>query len=206
MQLIKNYIIRICFIFTIIIANISFATASNDAANYINDLAERVINIVKKTDLEEKEKESILNEIFIQNVDVKWIGRFAMGKFWRRITPDQQEKFLTIYSDYLTGLYVPNFRKYTGNKVKIVNATEVRPNEFLVQTLLTDSTNNLEIKINYMIIKNGNDFDDFIIFDIIAEGVSLITTQRAEINSTMSNNDFNGLINLLIRKTASSSK
>ncbi|MEK6734911.1 MAG: ABC transporter substrate-binding protein, partial [Pseudomonadota bacterium] len=83
---------------------------------------------------------------------------------------------------------------------------EVRPNEFLVQTLLTDSTNNLEIKINYMIIKNGNDFDDFIIFDIIAEGVSLITTQRAEINSTMSNNDFNGLINLLIRKTASSSK
>ncbi|MEK6734393.1 MAG: ABC transporter substrate-binding protein, partial [Pseudomonadota bacterium] len=110
MQLIKNYIIRICFIFTIIIANISFATASNDAANYINDLAERVINIVKKTDLEEKEKESILNEIFIQNVDVKWIGRFAMGKFWRRITPDQQEKFLTIYSDYLTGLYVPNFR------------------------------------------------------------------------------------------------
>ena len=183
----------------------SLATTS-DASNFVNDLAERVISIVKRKDLSEKDKERKLHDIFVKSIDTQWIGKFAMGKYWRGLNPKQQSSYLDLYSEYLTGLYVPNFRKYTGNVVKILASQEVRPKEYLVQTELTDPLNSLNIKINYRLMQKDSGFENFIIFDVIAEGVSLITAQRAEINSVMENGNFNKLMDLLRKKTASSTK
>jgi phospholipid transport system substrate-binding protein len=179
---------------------------TKDAANFINDLADRVISILKNPQISTKNKEDQLNSIFVKSVDTKWIGKFAMGKYWRSITPTQQEQYLDLYSDYLTGLYVPNFRKYTGNIVKIINVSEVRPKEFLVQTNLTDSLNTMNIKIDYMLIQQDSGIENFVIFDVIAEGVSLITAQRAEVGSVMKDGNFNSLVALLVKKTSEDSK
>ncbi|MCT4635044.1 MAG: ABC transporter substrate-binding protein [Rickettsiales bacterium] len=183
---------------------ISFSAKADEkeAANFINDLASRVIGIVKREDLSEATKETKLNEIFFRSVDTKWIGRFSLGRYWRVITPEQQKEFLDVYSKYLAGLYVPNFRKYTGDVIKVTNSKEIRPNEYFVQTLLISGTNKAgNIQINYMIKQDSKGIEKFIIFDIIAEGVSLITTQRAELGSVMADNGFNKMMSLLRKKT-----
>ena len=201
----KKYLITTIIAFTVTLSQSALATPK-DAGNFINDLAERVIAIVKKTDTSPKDKEQQLNAIFVQSVDTKWIGKFAMGKYWRNITPHQQSQFLDLYSNYLTGLYVPNFRKYTGNIVKVINASEIRANEYLVQTELTDELNTMNIKINYRLQQKDTNLESFVIFDVIAEGVSLITTQRSEINAAMDNGDFNSLVTLLVKKTGAMRK
>ncbi len=183
-------------------SNVAQATPK-DAANFINDLAARVITIVKNTDLTDPEKESRLDDIFVQAVDTRWIGKFSLGRYWRNITPDQQNQYLGLYTKYLIGLYVPNFRRYTGNVVKVVDSKEVGPNEYLVQTVLTDSMNSTNIQINYRLLQDDKELEKFMIFDIIAEGVSLITTQRAELSSVMASGDFNALVDLLKQKTIS---
>ena len=128
-----------------------------------------------------------------------------MGRYWRAITPAQQTQFLDLYSNYLIGIYVPNFRKYTGNTIKILGATETNPGEYSVQTELTDATNTTDVKIEYRLLQKEG-FEKFIIFDIVAEGVSLITTQRAEINSVMSNEGFDSMIEKLTQKTSQEAK
>ena len=99
-------------------------------------------------------------------------------------------------------MYVPNFRKYTGNVVRVINAKEVRENEYLVQTELGSGTSEQNIQINYMMRKDPKGIEKFTIFDIVAEGVSLITTQRDEISSVMADNNgnFDNLMDLLRKK------
>lgn len=177
-----------------------------DAANFVNDLSQRVITAVKRTDITDNEKEAKLNELFLQAVDTKWIGKFSLGRYWRTITPTQQEQFLNLYSKYLTGLYVPNFRKYTGNIVKVTDSKEIRPSEYLVQTELTDASNTMNIKISYRLLQNQKELEKFIIFDVIAEGVSLIATQRAELNSVIEKDTFTGLIQLLSQKITTANR
>ncbi len=179
---------------------------AKEATNFINDLADRVISIAKRSDLDASIKEAKLNEIFFKAVDTRWIGKFSLGQYWRTITPEQQEEFLNLYSKYLAGMYVPNFRKYTGNVVKVINSKEVRPNEYFVQTVIINSGGNEagNIQVNYMMRQNPKGLESFVIFDVIAEGVSLITTQRAELGSVMANNGFDATIDLLKRKTSSS--
>jgi phospholipid transport system substrate-binding protein len=200
---IRNYI----FLIITLLSLSSLAQAdTKEAANFVNDLSQRVISIVKNTSLNDKEKEARLNSIFIEAVDTRWIGKFAMGKYWRSIAAEQQKPFLDLYSNYLTGLYVPNFRKYTGNIVNVIGAKKVRDKEYLVQTELTDEMKTMDIKIDFRMLQDEKELEKFIIFDIVAEGVSLITTQRAELNAVMAKEDFNALIRLLVQKTSSSRK
>lgn len=179
----------------------SAEATEKEAMNFINDLAERAIDVVKKKDLNDDVKEKRLTEIFLVSVDAQFIGKFSMGRYWRTINPVQQAQYLKLYSQYLTGMYVPNFKKYTGNNVvKVLDAKKVRENEYFVQTEIDSGSGANNIQINYMLRQDPKGIEKFIIFDIIAEGVSLITSQRSEIGSIMDDGGFDHLISLLNRK------
>jgi len=197
-------IISIFFAFGLILnASISSAT-EKEAIDFVNDLAARAIEITKSSTLSDHAKEEKLTNIFLKAVDTRFIAKFALAKYWRTITPVQQDTYANLYSQYLVGMYVPNFRKYTGNVVTVTNAKEVRENDYIVQTVLGSGTNEQNIQISYMMKKAPNGIEKFKIYDIIAEGVSLITTQRDEIGSIMTDNNgnFDNLLELLKQKTA----
>lgn len=179
----------------------SAEATEKEAMNFINDLAERAMDVVKKKDLNNDVKEKRLTEIFLVSVDTQFIGKFSMGRYWRAITPAQQAQYLKLYSQYLTGMYVPNFKKYTGNNVvKVLGAKKVRENEYFVQSQIDSGSGANNIQINYMLRQDPKGIEKFVIFDIIAEGVSLITSQRSEIGSIMDDGGFDHLISLLNRK------
>lgn len=188
---------------TLTLSSFNIAKASEqEAMNFVNDLASRAIDVTKSETLSSQAKEQKLTDIFLKAVDTRFIAKFALGKYWRPLTPAQQSSYLDLYSKYLIDMYVPNFRKYTGNVVKVLNAKEVRENEYFVQTELGGGTSEQNIQINYMMRKDPKGIEKFVIYDIVAEGVSLITTQRDEIGSIMTDNNgnFDDLMNLLHKK------
>lgn len=187
-----------------VLFNTNAFASTKEASNFVNDLAGRVIEVVVNPKLSDNDKEKKLDQLFSSSVDLKWIAKFSLGKYWRDITPEQQNNFVRLYSLYITNLYVPNFKKYTGNQIKVLKSIMVRENEYLVRTEITDALQSTKINIDYRIMQDDNGTEKFLIFDVIAEGVSLITTQRAELNSIMSNGDFNSLMAQLsskVRKT-----
>ena len=198
MSLFRHFIASI--ILLLFISNVTYAT-SQEASSFVSDLANRVINVLKEENSSAKSKEIRLNDLFLTAVDTQWIAKFAMGRYWRSITPAQQETYTNMFSQYLVNIYVPNFKKYTGNIIKVTGVTKTNKNGYIVHTQLTDTLHTINIKIDYNLVQKENEIEQFVIFDIIAEGVSLITTQRAEINSIMSSRGFNSLIKLLKQKT-----
>lgn len=176
--------------------------SEQEAMNFVNDLASRAINITKSKSLSDADKEKKLTDIFLIAVDTKFIAKFALGKYFRTLTDAQKKEYISLYSQYLINMYVPNFRKYTGNVVKVLNAKEVRKNNYMVQTELGSGTNEQNIQINYMMRQDPKGIEKFVIYDIVAEGVSLITTQRDEIGGVMTDNngDYSKLIDLLKQK------
>lgn len=176
--------------------------SEQEAMNFVNDLASRAINITKNTSLSDADKEKKLTDIFLKAVDTQFIAKFALGKYFRPLTEAQKKEYISLYSQYLINMYVPNFRKYTGNVVKVLNAKEVRTNDYVVQTELGGGTSEQNIQINYMMRQDPKGIEKFVIYDIVAEGVSLITTQRDEIGGVMidNNGDYSKLIYLLKQK------
>lgn len=188
-------ILRLFTIF-IIICNSSFADSNDDKIrNFVNQLKINTIEVIQ-TNSSDQEKFAKLATLFRKTVDLDWIAKFALARYNQQITDQQRAEYQQLFSNFLINNYIPNFKKYTQEDLNIILITKYAEDEFLVQTEIVKTTKGV-IKINYMLRKAG---DLFKIFDIVAEGVSLINTQRSEFNTILNNGGIEELIKLLRRK------
>lgn len=115
-------------------------------------------------------------------IDAEWIGRFVLGKNYKTATDAQRQRFTSLYRDFMINTYGPKFKNYNGRKFTVNEITEqggfyVAKSEFLPR----DS--NVPISVDFRVKeRNGK----LVILDFIAEGISLIETQRSEFNSAIS--------------------
>ena len=121
----------------------------------------------------------------------------AMGKDWRKATPEQKkrlsEEFKTLlvrtYSNALTG-YRDQTIRY--KPVKMQSGDE----EVLVRTEIVQPGNK-PIQLDYALEKLA---DGWKVFDVVVAGVSLVTNYRDTFNQEVRANGIDGLIQMLANK------
>lgn len=173
------------------------------ARNFVDQVGSAVIAIIKDTSLSQDQKQAKLRVVFEQNADFNWIGQFVLGRHWNEATPEQQQAYLKNYRGFIVTNYADKFKKYSGQTYKILGITPLDEGESLVKMEIEDpNPNNPDISTNYKIRETKGQYK---IFDIIVEGVSLITTQRSEFDSVVKRKGLDGLIELLGKKGGAAS-
>ena len=91
--------------------------------------------------------------------------------------------------------YIPKLKDY--NQDLTVNKIEkLRDKVYIAQTTTKDKDGRL-VNVNFRVIeKNG----ELYIIDIIPEGISFISSQRTDVNNSISKNGYNGFIKELKSK------
>ncbi len=46
-----------------------------------------------------------LDEMFLNDIDLDYIGKFVIGKYWRQMTKEQQERYMPLFKRYSLSLY-----------------------------------------------------------------------------------------------------
>jgi phospholipid transport system substrate-binding protein len=132
-------------------------------------------------------------------VDFPWVGRFVMGRFWREATDEQKSRYLAEYQKFLILHYTSRFTDYTSGTFKVTGDKADGDNEFTVSMQLqSDEPNSEPVLVDYRVRKEDQGFK---IFDVIVEGVSLITTQRSEFAAVLNKNGIDYLIGQLAAKS-----
>ena len=167
--------------------------------NFIDSLNNKVTSVVTDKNKSDDEKTTILSDMFRDYVNIQWIGRFVLAQNWRSLKPAQQTEYLKAYEDYLLRTYVPIFKEYKGQSVEFISATPLRkPAEYMVATKII-SAGEPEIQVSYRIKKDAACFK---VYDIVAEGVSMLNTQRQDFLSIFSRKGYAELIKILKSKVA----
>lgn len=189
----KRILFQWLVIVTITSTVFSAHAEGNGAQKFIENIGNKAISIISKNNNTDIQKEQQLISLFKETVDIRWISRFVLGKHWKEMDNNAKEKYTSLYQQYLVNSYVPKFRDYTDQKLIIKLTEKMRENEFNVKTEIQSGSGNGEkLSIDYRVRKNRN--GDYQVFDIIAEGVSLIITQRSEFNAIISRSSVNDLI------------
>lgn len=168
--------------------------ASQDAKAYIVNMGERVIGVLKDAKLSDEARRQTLTTLFDQTIDTQWIGRFVMATYWRKATPAQQKEFVSLYRQFLLANYVPRFRDYAGERFDVTGVRDSGGNEYIVQTQIVSPNGEPPISVDYRLKQQGNNVKQYKVLDIVAEGVSVISTHRAEFGSVMAREGIDGLI------------
>ncbi len=193
MSIVKRFFAAVAVIMLPLCYAASAAASVEQARVFVTDLSDTTLGIIKNSSVSSAEKEQQLTALFKKTIDTEWIGKFALGRYIRTLTPEQKERYRTLYTEFLILNYVPNFRDYTGQTLNISSISEPAENNYLVQTAIVNPDGGT-IRVDYRLRQKGN---DFVIYDIIAEGVSLITTQRSEFGSILAQQGVDGLLNKL---------
>lgn len=192
----RNIMKKLCLIF-ILIPGLVFASENLvKGQDFINQLSKDVIGILE-TKISQHEKQEKLRSLFKKNVNTKWIGKFALGKYFRNLNKEQKSQYLELYSDFITENYIVHFKKFDNQYVNILTSQDLDDGDIFVKTEIRQHNNPSPIKIDYLIrFESGNP----LIYDIVAENVSLIAAQRSEFNSVVSNEGIDFLLDMLRKK------
>lgn len=188
-----------CTVSMCLTAQASYALEGGEQArDFIQNIGSKVIDIVSNNKILDDKKEHQLDTLFIETVDINWIAKFVAGRYWRESTTEQQAKYLKLYNSFLVRSYVSKFRQYTDQKMVVNKFITEAEGEYLIETRIDDPEGK-SYNVSYKVKKLEN--GQFKIYDIIAEGVSMITTQRSEFGSVLSREGMDALIAKLEKKS-----
>ncbi len=170
----------------ILIILLPFQSLANDSASkdevkkFVEDVGGKIVGIANEKISETKKKEKIIS-VINSVIDAEWIARFVLGKNYKTATDEQKTKFIKLYRDFMINTYGPKFKNYDGRKFTVNDVME-QSNFVVAKAEFLPKDSNIPILVDFRVKKRS---DKLVILDFIAEGISLIETQRSEFNSAI---------------------
>jgi phospholipid transport system substrate-binding protein len=158
-----------------------------------------VLNDKAQTDKAVKEKKiwEIVNGIF----DYDELSRLSMGRNWRKLNAAQQKEFPELFSKVLGNVYMDRIMAYTSEKVVFDDNVNVSDGKALVKSRIV--TSDKEIPIDYRMMENAGKWK---VYDVVIEGVSLVSNYRSQFNSILTNKSPEDLMDTLRKKASEAGK
>ncbi len=180
----------------------AFAAPVDDAGKYVENVGNKAIETLSNKKLDKEVKRNKIEQLFRDNVDINWIGKFVLGRFFRQATDEQKKRYFKEYETFLVRHYATRFTDYTSGSFTITNSRDDGGEEFTINMQIKSGEAGSEpISVDYRVRADNSHKDGFVIFDITVEGVSMITTQRSEFSSVITNKGMDYLITQLADKS-----
>jgi phospholipid transport system substrate-binding protein len=166
------------------------AAATADA--FIQEIGNATVAILKETDAPVTERVAKLKAILNQATDLPYVGRVILGRHWRAASEKQRQEYLRLFDALVLEAMAERIGSYTGQIFEVASTRKVDDQDSVVSTLISQPDSPTKYRLDWR-VRKGDD-GRFQVIDIVAEGVSLVLTQRSEVNSIVSSNGIDGLL------------
>lgn len=171
--------------------------ASQEGASaFIEKLGHDAIEVINNEKVDENARRDQLETLLRSNIDLRWIGKFVLGRYWRDASEAQRERFFQHYEAFVIKHYTQNFQEFVGTTYRVTKGREEKAGEYLLTMELRQKTE-APIIVGYRVREHDGGYR---VFDVIVEGVSLIASQRSEFASAIERHGIDYLIDRLADK------
>jgi len=167
-----------------------------EAKAFMHDLAVTGIALLEQGEYTNEERELEFRKIVREGFALQAIGKFVIGRYWRKMTPDQQSEYQELFSEWLLKAYANRLGGYSGQTLQIIKSleTDSRYKDVIVSTRVIRVNGQPPINADWRVRKFGGEYK---IIDLAVEGASMVGTQRKEFESVIQKVGVSGLIDNL---------
>ncbi len=158
------------------------ASASDSAGDFLAAMTGRAIAQLTDETLSQPERKARFRELFRETFDVPAVGRFVLGRYWRRAKPDVREAFLSVFEEIMVQRFAPRFAGYAETKFEISGVRAAKGEGQFVVSSKVSSDRGEPVKVDWRVRERDGRFK---ILDVIGEGVSMALTLRSEYTSAV---------------------
>lgn len=173
----------------------------NEAVEMVKSLTKEGIEQLVVSSASQEERNQRFEKLFTENLDLDFIGKYVLGRYWRTANAQQRREFINLYRDFNVKVWSKRFDEFRGKKFVFEGASAANnPNQVFVNTNVPMKEGK-PASVKWRVYEHNGKLK---IIDIIIENVSLAQTARNEYTSFISKSPdgIDGLLVYLRKKIA----
>ena len=126
-----------------------------------------------------QERREKMRQAVLQRFGFEEMARRALGIHWQKITPQERQEFVTLFSDLLERSYVDKIESYGGGTKNILYTKEsIDKDGYAAVRSEIVNQRDLNVDIEYRLLQRSGNWE---VYDVVIEGVSLVNNYRTQL-------------------------
>lgn len=159
----------------------------------------KILTILKdpslKGEAQTKKRRDALRSAIDERFSFQKMSQFSLARHWKTISPAQQKSFVILFGKLLEEVYVAKIESYTDEKIEYTGESVSKKKAKIYSEVITDE---IKIPIEYRMFKAGE--NNWMVYDMLIEGVSLIKNYRTQFDELLQKGSFETLMEDLKKK------
>lgn len=123
---------------------------------------------------------ALINEVLLPKFDTRYAGRLVLGKHWRDATPEQRDRFVDAFYNFMLRSYAKGVLKFDQDRVTVLPLTAApQRGRVVVKTQMRLDDGN-EVPVNYSMRETPAGWR---VYDVRIEGISYVQNYRNQFNA-----------------------
>ncbi|HSL61789.1 MAG TPA: ABC transporter substrate-binding protein [Desulfotignum sp.] len=198
MKVTPLFVLTVSLLFSFSVATAGAPSPRDQLQTSIDAILEVLKDPSLQGDANTDVRRQALREKIYARFDFERMSQLSLGRHWRDISPEERQTFVNLFSRLLEDTYVGKIEGYTDEKVVFLK-DQVRDKRAQIDTKIVTDT--IEIPIDYRMYET--DAGQWMVYDLVVEGVSLVANYRSQFTRMLESDSFDALIRELEQKTDS---
>lgn len=198
----KNNIISLFFVSVGFLASLP-AQAFEDPQAVVRATTERMLQALRANRPRLEQDHGLIyglvDEIVISHFDFHRMSRYALGRFWRRASAEQKQAFRQQFQTLLVRTYALALLNYTDQQITFPPMRLPQGATEIAVATEVSSSDAPPVPIIYKMFLND---DQWKVFDVVIDGISLVSNYRRSFASQIRRRGLDGLIIRLEKRNA----
>lgn len=125
---------------------------------------------------------TMVHQELLPYIDVRYAAFRVIGNHIRNTTEEERDAFVSAFQEYMISTYAGTFTLYRDQQVVVESGQDVGNRRIATVRTRVIDPGKPDITIEFKLIRH-RDSEYWQVFDMVAEGISLLDSKRAELGS-----------------------
>ena len=153
-----------------------------------------VLGLLRDRSLDPANRRAQMTRLVRSRFDFANMSQRILATNWRSATPEQQQRFIQLFSDLLEANYVGRIEAYSNETVRYLGEQIVGDRASIDTSIVTAGA---EIPITYRLLRAG---EHWLVYDVVIEGVSFVSNYRSTYSEIVRREGMPGLLQKMEEK------
>jgi len=184
----------LCMITALFLATNVFAGVTDEVKKTVDEVV-RIVSDKEMKKNDQKRRQALKKSISVI-FDYTEMAKRSLGKHWNQRSAAEKKQFSELFASLLENSYAGKIESYNNEKIVYLKETIDGDHAEVKSKVVT--TKRDEFTLDYrMLNQNGK----WMVYDVVIEGVSLVSNYRTQFNKIITTNGYPELVKKLRTKT-----
>lgn len=186
-------------------ASASVAAEQSDPYVMINEVAMLTFDRIKREKTQIKNNpellRTVMEEELLPYIDYRFSAFKVLGKYASKVPREKLLEFVSVFREYLITSYAVALGYYDDQQVEFAPAMEFDGRSDVTVRAVIKDGDRPDIKVAFKVRKDRQS-DQWQVYDMVAEGISLLSSKRTEFESILRQDGIDKVIELMRKSIA----